>query len=148
MSKRAIAIIIAAVLFFAAIAWSAFSMSLSKSVNKSLTEISGPTIAQTTIEGSDSSNKIARVEIAGTIENTGPASPFQAEGYNHERTLEMLDEIKDDASIKGELYLIKEKRKPEKIKVRKINPFLDALFILITYFFFCAKTILEIVLIS
>lgn len=106
MSKRAIAIIIAAVLFFAAIAWSAFSMSLSKSVNKSLTEISGPTIAQTTIEGSDSSNKIARVEIAGTIENTGPASPFQAEGYNHERTLEMLDEIKDDASIKGVLLVV------------------------------------------
>ena len=105
MSKRIIAMIIAAVLFIFAIASSLFTSSFQESFSKDLSQLENANdLNESTISGSDSSNKIARINVEGVIQDGG-GSLFD-EGYNHQMTLEALDKVIKSDNIKGVLLVV------------------------------------------
>lgn len=58
------------------------------------------------IESGDSSQKIAKLTIEGTILDTGSGGLFSSSGYNHEAFMKQLEAIKNDPSIQGVLLVV------------------------------------------
>ncbi|TDM04539.1 signal peptide peptidase SppA [Macrococcus carouselicus] len=107
MSKRIIALLVAAALLILGVASSLFTSNVTESFTKELEgQMNMDRLSQNTIEGSDASNRIARVEVDGVIQDTGSPTMFAAETYNHERMMRELEEIKADQSIKGMLMVV------------------------------------------
>lgn len=109
MSKRVIAMIIAAVLFILGTSVSFFTSAVTTNFSKSFeeaTNMKNDELSTTVLEGTDGSNQIARVEVDGVIQDTGVPGLFDEAGYNHTKTLQTLDQIKDDNNIKGLMLVV------------------------------------------
>nr|WP_205757132.1 signal peptide peptidase SppA [Macrococcus goetzii] len=109
MSKRVIAMIIAAVLFILGTSVSFFTSAVTTNFSKSFeeaTSIKSDELSTTVLEGTDGSNQIARVEVDGVIQDTGVPGLFDEAGYNHTKTLQTLEQIKDDDNIKGLMLVV------------------------------------------
>ncbi|MCD8823677.1 signal peptide peptidase SppA [Mammaliicoccus sciuri] len=105
MSKRIIAIIIAAVLVVGGIVVSTVGIFLDDSWKKAVTDSDG--ISESVVSGSDSSSKIVKLSVDGTIQDTGvQESLFSGGGYNHQSFLKQLDKIKKDDQVKGVLLVV------------------------------------------
>ncbi|EOH79576.1 signal peptide peptidase SppA [Enterococcus raffinosus] len=107
--RRWVAIGIAVVLLI----FSAISSSISRSseskkelsqVNELLYGNNEPQ-EETVEEGSDT-EKIAKLEVEGTIINDGTSGLFSTGGYNHTSFMKQLEKIKDDSTVKGILLEI------------------------------------------
>lgn len=109
MSKRVIAMIIAAVLFILGTSVSFFTSAVTTNFSKSFeeaTNMKNDELSTTVLEGTDGANQIARVEVDGVIQDTGVPGLFDEAGYNHKKTLQTLDQIKDDDNIKGLMLVV------------------------------------------
>ncbi|RAK50093.1 signal peptide peptidase SppA [Macrococcoides bohemicum] len=109
MSKRVIAMIIAAVLFILGTSVSFFTSAVTTNFSKSFeeaTNMKNDELSTTVLEGTDGSNQIARVEVDGVIQDTGVPGLFDEAGYNHTKTLQTLEQIKDDDNIKGLMLVV------------------------------------------
>ncbi len=109
MSKRVIAMIIAAVLFILGTSVSFFTSAVTTNFSKSFeeaTNMKNDELSATVLEGTDGSNQIARVEVDGVIQDTGVPGLFDEAGYNHTMTLQTLEQIKDDDNIKGLMLVV------------------------------------------
>ncbi|GGI40379.1 signal peptide peptidase SppA [Mammaliicoccus stepanovicii] len=105
MSKRIVAIIIALVLVIGGIVVSSVGLFFDNSLKKTVTDSDG--ITESVQSGSDSSKKIVKLSVDGTIQDTGEENPFMgASGYNHQSFLKQLDKIKKDDKVKGVLLEI------------------------------------------
>lgn len=56
---------------------------------------------ETVLDEGDSNERIAILDVSGVIQDTGPASPFAAAGYNHQNLLSQLADIQEDQTVKG-----------------------------------------------
>ncbi|UTH13173.1 signal peptide peptidase SppA [Macrococcus equipercicus] len=107
MNKRIIALLIAAALFIFAVASSLFTSSFTSNFSDELKQLgSSDSLEETTISGTDTAHKIARVEVNGVIQDTGEQSLFSAASYNHQLMMKELEKIKNDSSIKGLLLVV------------------------------------------
>ncbi|TDL40831.1 signal peptide peptidase SppA [Macrococcoides bohemicum] len=109
MSKRVIAMIIAAVLFILGTSVSFFTSAVTTNFSKSFeeaTNMKNDELSTTVLEGTDGANQIARVEVDGVIQDTGVPGLFDEAGYNHTKTLQTLEQIKDDDNIKGLMLVV------------------------------------------
>nr|WP_263313005.1 signal peptide peptidase SppA [Mammaliicoccus sp. Marseille-Q6498] len=105
MSKRIVAIIIALILVIGGIVMSAAGMFFDNTFNKAMSDSDG--ISESVQSGSDSSSKIVKLSVDGTIQDTGAEeSLFSGGGYNHQSFLKKLDKIKKDKNVKGVLLEI------------------------------------------
>ncbi|KGX87363.1 signal peptide peptidase SppA [Pontibacillus litoralis] len=103
MKKRMIALVIAASILFVGIIFQAVGLFMTENFTQSTTSMLGVNEpAEKVVENGDLTNRIAMIDVDGTIMNTA-ASPFGGAGYQHEQFLEELETIKEDASIKGVL---------------------------------------------
>lgn len=100
--KRIVALIIAATLFIVGIGFSFMNVMLSTNFEDLLQLEGTDAVPKSIYEAGNPANTIAVVNVEGTILNQ-PASPLSAASYNHELTLAALEEIRDDASVKGVL---------------------------------------------
>lgn len=106
MSKKIIALILAAALFILAIASSFFTAKVDTSFEKQLSSLqNSDELNEEVISGSNASKRIARVEVDGVIQDTGE-SMFGTESYNHTEMMKQLEMIKKDDSIKGLLLVV------------------------------------------
>lgn len=109
MSKRVIAMIIAAVLFILGTSVSFFTSAVTTNFSKSFeeaTNMKDDELSTTVLEGTDGSNQIARVEVDGVIQDTGTPGLFDEAAYNHTKTLQTLEQIKEDDNIKGLMLVV------------------------------------------
>ncbi|MGK0553801.1 signal peptide peptidase SppA [Macrococcus capreoli] len=109
MSKRVIAMIIAAVLFILGTSVSFFTTAFTSDFSKSFEEsmaMSDDALNKNVIEGDDADHQIARVEVDGVIQDTGAPALFDEGGYNHTQTLKQLEKIKEDQHIKGLMLVV------------------------------------------
>lgn len=109
MSKRVIAMIIAAVLFILGTSVSMVTSTFTSDFSKTIEEAAGSTEGELNtkvLEGTDASNKIARIEVDGVIQDTGVPGIFDEGGYNHSQILKELEKIKEDKSIKGLMLVV------------------------------------------
>lgn len=58
------------------------------------------------LESGNSSQKIAKLTIEGTILDTGSGGIFSSSGYNHEAFMKQLEAVKNDPSIQGVLLVV------------------------------------------
>lgn len=58
-------------------------------------------LSPTVLEEGDSSEKIVKLTVDGTITSDGTSGLFATEGYNHAKFMEQLNAIKEDKTIKG-----------------------------------------------
>ncbi|MEO1770883.1 signal peptide peptidase SppA [Candidatus Enterococcus ferrettii] len=58
------------------------------------------------VEQGNSTQKIAKLTIEGTILNTGPSSIFSSTGYNHEAFMQQLELVKNDPTVQGVLLVV------------------------------------------
>ncbi|WP_414055172.1 signal peptide peptidase SppA [Macrococcus equi] len=108
MSKRVIAIIVAAVLFILGTSVSFFTSAITSDFSKSFEEGMGneDSLSTNVIEGTDAGHQIARIEVDGVIQDTGAPGIFEDAGYNHAKTLKELEKIKEDDNIKGLMLVV------------------------------------------
>lgn len=107
MSKRIIALLIAAALLILATASSLFTTNFMESFTQELEgQMNAGELTENTLEGDDLDHRIARVEVDGVIQDTGSPGLFGSEGYNHETMMKELEQIKEDDSIKGVLMVV------------------------------------------
>ncbi|WP_449621490.1 signal peptide peptidase SppA [Robertmurraya sp. Marseille-Q9965] len=103
--KRWAALGIAAVLLFFSIAVNTFSIFAFSDLEKSFDEMFGATdelFMEEVIEEGDAFNRIAVLDINGTIQDTGNVtSLFASEGYNHRTFMEKLEQVKEDDTVKA-----------------------------------------------
>lgn len=103
--KRWAALGIAAVLLFFSIAVNTFSIFAFSDLEKSFDEMFGATdelFMEEVIEEGDAFNRIAVLDINGTIQDTGNVTSFFAsEGYNHRTFMEKLEQVKEDETVKA-----------------------------------------------
>lgn len=101
--KRIVAAVIAAALLIFGIFFSFFSSLWASDWEDMFSEFSGGDFPPSfVVEEGDVNNRIAMLNIDGTIADTGEQpSAFSAEGYNHTLTIEALKEIIADDSISG-----------------------------------------------
>ncbi|KLV26422.1 signal peptide peptidase [Niallia circulans] len=103
--KRWAALGIAGVIFAFSIITSLVSIAFTTDVEELFGQFLGEGKApyvEEYIEDGNIANKIAVLEVSGTIQDTGDAdSLFSAAGYNHTSFMEKLDYIKEDPSVKG-----------------------------------------------
>ncbi|WP_338472083.1 signal peptide peptidase SppA [Niallia sp. XMNu-256] len=103
--KRWAALGIAVVLFIFSSITNVFSTIVSSNFQSSLEEMMNPTgnlLGEEVIEDGNPSNKIAVLDINGTIQDTGePTSLFSTVSYNHRAFLKNLNHAKNDGSVKG-----------------------------------------------
>ena len=68
-------------------------------MEKSVTDSDG--VSESVVSGSDSSSKIVKLSVDGTIQDTGvQESLFNGGGYNHQSFLKQLDKIKKTIKLK------------------------------------------------
>lgn len=103
--KRWAALGIAGFIFVFSIITSFVSTALTtdfSSVFSDLMASSEEEFAETTLESGDEFNKIAVLEVDGTIQDTGDTqSILSSAGYNHKAFMKKLDKVKDDSDVKG-----------------------------------------------
>lgn len=103
--KRWAAVIIAAFIFAVSIVTSLASVALTTDLEGMFSEMVGAEdtpFLEEYIEEGTGFDKIAVLEVNGTIQDTGESgSFFSAEGYNHQAFLEELDYVKEDPDVKG-----------------------------------------------
>lgn len=103
--KRWAAVIIAAFIFVVSIVTSLASVALTTDLEGMFSEMVGAEdtpFLEEYIEEGTGFDKIAVLEVNGTIQDTGESgSFFSAEGYNHQAFLEELDYVKEDPDVKG-----------------------------------------------
>lgn len=58
-------------------------------------------LTENVIEPGDASKRIVRLQVAGTIEDTGESGLFSTDTYNHQTFMQELKNIKNDPTIKG-----------------------------------------------
>ena len=102
-TKRWIAIIVASVLLAVSIGINTLSYIFSKDVAGLFEELAAPSsmgYGQLIIE-EGGRDQIAVLSLDGVIQDTGNASPFFLDGYNHQFFMNQLHEINEDPTIKG-----------------------------------------------
>ncbi|OCA91389.1 signal peptide peptidase SppA [Bacillus sp. FJAT-27225] len=103
--KRWAAIGIAAALFFFSVVISFLSSFNSAGIDNDFTNMfagAGEGFVEEIIEEGSSLDKIAVLEVNGTIQDTGDAvSFFESPAYNHRMFLEQLDSAGEDDAVKG-----------------------------------------------
>lgn len=98
-TKRWAALLIALFLFGASMAVNLLSTLAFGDVSE---WFSGSTLSEITIEDGDVFNRIAVLEINGSIKDTGiPDSIFAVSGYNHRTFMEQLNQVKNDDTVKA-----------------------------------------------
>ena len=105
MSKRIVAIILAAVIVFGGIVMSVVTTLASNVFNGSLNDLDqAPT---SVVKNGDPSHQIAEIVVKGEISGESSGGLFGGgEGYNHKSALKQLETIKKDDSIKGVLLVV------------------------------------------
>jgi len=97
-TKRWLAIIVASVLFLVSIGFS-FAMNVVSGLFDDIASFDeGPLFEQEVIADGDWDERIAVLNLEGTIMDMEPAL-FATEGYNHEMFLEMIKQAGEDSSI-------------------------------------------------
>lgn len=102
-TKRWIAIIAASILLVVSIGINTLSYIFSKDVAGLFEELAAPSsmgYGQLVIE-EGGRDQIAVLSLDGVIQDTGNASPFFSDGYNHQFFMNQLYEINEDPTIKG-----------------------------------------------
>ncbi|MGG0644761.1 signal peptide peptidase SppA [Sporosarcina gallistercoris] len=103
-TKRWIALISAAALVVVSIGVNSLSYIFTRDFNALFEDsfaIGTATYEETVLDQGDSNERIAILDVSGVIQDTGPASPFAAAGYNHQNLLSQLADIQGDQTIKG-----------------------------------------------
>ncbi|MEY8445302.1 signal peptide peptidase SppA [Enterococcus ratti] len=102
--KRWIAVLIAAGLFIVSIVSARWTSNLQeeKQVGGLNRLLYGDTeLSPTVLEEGDSTEKIVKLSVEGTITDEGSTGFFATQGYDHEKFMEQLEAIKEDESVKG-----------------------------------------------
>lgn len=103
--KRWAALGIAAFLFIFSIITSIVSTAMTtdvESIFNSFMNEEGEVFAEDVIQDGDELEKIAVLDVDGTIQDTGDAESFiTSAGYNHKSFMEKLNYIKEDDTVKG-----------------------------------------------
>lgn len=102
--KRWIAVLIATGLFVISLVSS--SLTATEKEEKQVTGLNSllygsGELTQTVVEEGDSTEKIVKLTVDGTIASGGSSGIFASEGYNHENFMEQLKAVQNDKSIKG-----------------------------------------------
>lgn len=103
-TKRWIALISAAALVIVSIGVNSLSYFFTRDFSALLEDnfaVGGPAFEESVLESGEPAERIAVLDVDGVIQDTGPASPFAAAGYNHQSFLEQLTEIQQDDTVKG-----------------------------------------------
>ncbi|ARI77165.1 signal peptide peptidase SppA [Halobacillus mangrovi] len=110
MNKRITASIIAGTLLIIAIVFQSVNFFISDNFSESSQSMfsGNQQLSEKVIENGNSSNRIVRVNIEGTIMNTpgSNSNPFSGSGYQHEHVMKQMDKIIEDPSIKGVLLYV------------------------------------------
>ncbi|MYL36079.1 signal peptide peptidase SppA [Pontibacillus yanchengensis] len=108
MSKRIVAILIAAALLIFAILTQSIGLVMSDSFSESRSNMlaGDETPKEKVVERGSAQKRIARISVEGTILSGQGTNPFNDAGYNHERLLDQLEAIKKDNTIKGVLLYV------------------------------------------
>ncbi|MCM3215070.1 signal peptide peptidase SppA [Niallia taxi] len=103
--KRWAALGIAAFIFAFSVATSLVSTALTTDFNSLFSDImasGNEEFTEDTLEDGNEFNKIAVLEVDGTIQDTGDTqSILSSAGYNHKAFMKKLDKVKNDSSVKG-----------------------------------------------
>ncbi|MCT2343007.1 signal peptide peptidase SppA [Bacillales bacterium AN1005] len=103
--KRWAALGIAAFIFTFSIATSLVSTALTTDFNSLFSDLmasGNEEFTEDTLEDGNEFNKIAVLEVDGTIQDTGDTqSILSSAGYNHKAFMKKLDKVKNDSSVKG-----------------------------------------------
>ncbi|UXR79141.1 MULTISPECIES: signal peptide peptidase SppA [unclassified Staphylococcus] len=99
MSKRIVAIIIAAVIVLSGILTSAVTTLASSVFNSNLSMIDEA--KSTVVEEGNGNKQIAKLSVKGEIVDMQSGGLFASGGYDHQMALKQLDAIKEDDTIKG-----------------------------------------------
>lgn len=101
--KRIIAVVIALALLVFGVVASVFNAMWASDWEDVFSEFSGGEFPPSTVmEEGDATNRIAVINIEGTIMDSGEQpGMFQSQGYNHTLVIESLKQILDDDTIKG-----------------------------------------------
>jgi len=67
----------------------------------SLMALEEPIVSEVALEGSDRENRIALVTVSGTILDVGSSSVWETVEYDHQATLQSLDNILNDETVKA-----------------------------------------------
>lgn len=97
-TKRWIAIIAAVVLLVFSIGFR-FAMNFASGVVEELTDMDTSTLSEETEEDGDMSNRIAVLNLEGTIQEQ--EETFVSEGYQHEAFMDSIEQAAEDETIKG-----------------------------------------------
>lgn len=102
-TKRWIAIIAASVLVFVSLGVNLFSYKFTSDTSKLMDQLAKAEeqMNDAVIEKGALDERIAVLSIEGAIQDTGEASLFATEGYNHRQFMKQLDEVKADETVKG-----------------------------------------------
>lgn len=104
MSKRIVAIILAAVIIMSGIVMSIVTTLASNFFNGGMTNFDQ--VPTTVVKNGSPSHQIAEVVVKGEITGNASGGLLGGEGYNHKLILKQLDTIKNDDSIKGVLLTV------------------------------------------
>ncbi|AJC95952.1 signal peptide peptidase SppA [Staphylococcus hyicus] len=104
MSKRIVAIILAAVIVMSGIVMSIVTTLASNFFNGGMTDFDQ--VPTTVVKNGSPSHQIAEVVVKGEITGNASGGLLGGEGYNHTLILKQLDTIKNDDSIKGVLLTV------------------------------------------
>ncbi|GAA3724197.1 signal peptide peptidase SppA [Salinicoccus jeotgali] len=100
--KRIVAVVVALALFFFGVMASLFNVLWASDWQDTINEYTSSEFPPSfVVEEGNTSNKIAILNIEGTIMDTGSQGVFSSEAYNHELTIEALKEIISSDDIKG-----------------------------------------------
>lgn len=103
--KRWAALGIAAFIFAFSVATSLVSTALTTDFNSLFSDLmasGNEEFTEDTLEDGNEFNKIAVLEVDGTIQDTGDTqSILSSAGYNHKAFMKKLDKVKNDSSVKG-----------------------------------------------
>jgi protease-4 len=103
--KRWAALGIAAVLLFFSVAINTMTTFLSKDFQTAMEEFMNPTsgfMTEEVIEEGNMTERIAVLDLNGTIQDTGEESPlFSTAGYHHRTFMKNLNQAKEDQTVKG-----------------------------------------------
>lgn len=101
-TKRWIAIIVAATLLVVSLGINTISYFFSKDLSGMFDDFADTSeYSETIIEEGSGKEKIAVLSLNGVIQDTGGASIFSSDGYNHQFFMSQLAEIQEDTSVKG-----------------------------------------------
>lgn len=101
--KRWAALGIAAGVLLVSIMVNMASAFLFGDVTKVFTEniLAGEALQEEVVESGDPTKRIAVLNVDGVIQDTGETPSLLSEGYFHREFMKQLNQVKDDASIKG-----------------------------------------------